>query len=636
MRPVCYVPVGVLMLMAAAVSSPAADDVTPIDQQRVEQWKAMLPAAPRGVGPTIENRQAWQTVAQSEQFKDAVKKAEQLLSKPMPEMTDDLYLDYSRTGNRKRGEAVQGQRKERVNTLVLAECIENRGRFLPAIEEAIRSTCGEKTWMYPGHDAKLMNFKGHIIEIDLRSSEMSWILATARFWLGDKLSADVRKLIDDELERRTFTPFVNLVTKGQPKMWWLTTTNNWNAVCLAGVTGAAMANIESPERRAFFAAAAEKYIQNFLSGFTPDGYCSEGVGYWNYGFGHYMMLAETLKQATGGKVDMMESDHVRQAARFSQRLEILPGIYPAFADCDPSARPSQQLVALLSRRYGWGLKEVEAKGLGLAGARSAGLFGLGLFGFPNSITTGPAVTSESAPAALRDWFGDAGILICRPAAGSGQALGAALKGGHNDEHHNHNDVGSYVVALGRSTPLLDPGAEVYTARTFSKKRYDSNVLNSFGHSVPRVAGQLQETGRQAAAKILKTDFTDQADTLAMDISSAYKVKELKKLERTFVFSRAGSGKLTVTDAVEFDGPQTFGTAMITFDKWQQLGPNRLQVGDGPDRVIVEIAAQGNEFKIVPEEIHEDLHSKRFPTRLGIELVNPVSRATVTVTIAPGE
>ena len=51
-----------------------------------------------------------------------------------------------------------------------------------------------------------------------------------------------------------------------------------------------------------------------------------------------------------------------------------------------------------------------------------------------------------------------------------------MKGGHNAENHNHNDVGSFVVALGRATPLVDPGSEVYTARTFSPRRYDSNVL----------------------------------------------------------------------------------------------------------------------------------------------------------------
>ena len=95
------------------------------------------------------------------------------------------------------------------------------------------------------------------------------------------------------------------------------------------------------------------------------------------------------------------------------------------------------------------------------------------------------------------------------------------------------------------------------------------MLNSFGHPVPRVAGTLQVTGRSAQAKFLKTEFTDAADTYVMDISSAYKVAGLKKLERTFIFSREGKGKLTVTDVVEFDRPQAFGTALITFAKWKQ-------------------------------------------------------------------
>ena len=189
---------------------------------------------------------------------------------------------------------------------MLAECIENRGRFLPAIEEAIRDMCGEKTWVMPAHDGWLGNFKGTLIDIDLRSSHAGWNLATAVYWLGDRIGPAARKLAQDELERRIFTPFTTSVNTGKPRMWWITGTNNWNAVCLAGVTGAALAAIESPERRAFFAAAAEKNIRHFLDGITPDGYCSEGIGYWNYGFGHYVLLAETLQQATGGRVDLFE------------------------------------------------------------------------------------------------------------------------------------------------------------------------------------------------------------------------------------------------------------------------------------------------------------------------------------------
>ncbi|MBU4270879.1 MAG: heparinase II/III family protein [Planctomycetes bacterium] len=631
MNHACRVTLFVVIVLFPAVGVSMAAKVEPPEEKQIERWTRLLPESPRGVGPTIEDRRAWRVWAENESGKEIVKRAERLLTEPMPELSDELYLDYSRTGNRDRYQRVLWQRRSRLTTLVMAECIEDRGRFLPAIETSIRGICGDKTWVLPAHDRGLANFKGTVAEIDLSVADFSWNLATARYWLSEKLTPEVRKLIRDELERRTFTPFTKMVTTGKPQ-WWLTTTNNWNAVCLAGVTGSALAIIESRPRRAFFAAAAEKYIQNFLSGFTPDGYCSEGLGYWNYGFGHYVMLAETLRQASGGEVDLLEGANVRRIALFGRRMEILPGVYPAFADCSPTSRPDPPLMALLGRRYGWGLKNVEAQGR--AGWPSSYLHVVVLFSFPNEAAATPAEKTPANQTPPRDWFPDAGVLICRPVPAAQHALGAALKGGHNAEHHNHNDVGSFVVALGRATPLLDPGHEIYTARTFNKHRYESKVLNSFGHPVPRVAGQLQSGGRQAAARVLNTDFTDKADTLVLDLTSAYKVKELNKLERTFVFSREGAGKLTVTDSVEFDSPQSFGTAWITFDNWKQLAPNRLQVGKKPDDVIVEIDARGAEFRVVPEKIEEQLPGGRVPTRLGIELTEPVVRATVSTTVTP--
>ncbi len=324
---------------------------------------------------------------------------------------------------------------------------------------------------------------------------------------------------------------------------------------------------------------------------------------------------------------------VGQIALFARRMEILPGIYPAFADCDPTATSRRRrYMAFLSRRYGWGLRDVESKGLGPA-VRSSGS-ALGVFGFPNSATALPAATVEAAPPPLRDWFSNAGVLICRPAPGRQHALGVAMKGGHNGEQHNHNDVGSFVVALGHDTPLVDPGAEVYTRRTFSSHRYDSKVLSSFGHCVPRVAGRLQATGRRAAAHVVKTEFTDTTDTLVLDLSAAYKVKGLKRLERTFIFSREGAGKLTVSDSVEFDSPHAFGTALITFGDWKRLDSGRLRVGNAPDDVTVEIAATGGDVKVTAEPIHENLPEGRIPIRLGIDFTKPVTKAEIRTVIVP--
>jgi hypothetical protein len=194
-------------------------------------------------------------------------------------------------------------------------------------------------------------------------------------------------------------------------------------------------------------------------------------------------------------------------------------------------------------------------------------------------------------------------------------------------------VGSYVVAINRSTPLVDPGSEVYTRRTFSADRYKSNVLNSFGHDVPRVAGQLQATGRQAAAKVLKTEFTDERDTFVIDLTACYPVKSLKTLTRTFVFSREGRGSLVITDAVEFTKPEAFGTAIITFDKWKQIDASSLQIGEGHDAVTAQIQTEGGDIRIVPEEIHEDLPQHRVPIRLGIELTKPTTKASITARIS---
>ena len=626
----------VIALSTTAASTTAAlAQPGPPDPQRVEAISRLLPAVPQGVGPTIDQRQTWQAVGSSAKFKGVVARAEKLLSQPIPELTDDLFLDFSRTGNRTRCQAVLGQRHGRLPQLVLAECIENRGRFLPAIEESIRAICSERTWVMPAHDRSLRNYEQKTREIDLAVAGLSWNMATAYCWLGDKLSSEVRDLIRNQLETRTFTPFTGMITEGKPRLWWATTTNNWNAVCLAGVTGAALAVIESPQRRAFFVASAEKYIQYFLSGFTADGYCSEGVGYWNYGFGHYVTLSETVYQATDGKLDWFEGEKIKRIAQFGRQMEIGQGIYPAFADCSVGTRPQASLMAFLSRRFRMGLEKTESDGLLLQIGPSSNLFDLGLYGFANSATAIRAATpSPGQP--LRDWYADAQILICRPAPGQENALAVALKGGHNNEHHNHNDVGSYLVVLGGDAPLVDPGAEVYTARTFSGRRYDSDVLNSLGHPVPRIAGKLQRTGSRAAGKMLKTEFTDAVDTVAIDLRTAYRVEELTKLERTFVFSREAAGSFTVTDEVAFDSPQTFGTALVTFSKWKQLDANRLQIGEGPKAVDVEIATGGLEFRLTPTEIEADVRGSRTPIRLGIDLVEPTEKATVTIRITPAK
>lgn len=650
-----------LLLLAAVFLAYAGEQfvlAAGVDPARIEEWTKILPAKPRGVGPIIGDRAAWEGVkSRSPQWKDVVDTAEELIGKPLPEVTDDLYLEFSRNGNRRRCEAVMGERQRRFRLLVTAECLENEGRFLAEIERTAKAILAEKTWLLPAHDRGLTNFKGTEITIDLFSSGAAWQLATADYWLGERLSSELRKKIAAELERRIFGPFAGMIKNGKPAQWWLTSTNNWNAVCLANVTGAALTTIESPRRRAFFAAAAEKYIEHFLSGFTPDGYCSEGLGYWNYGFGHFVLLAETLYQQSGGRVDLWNSGtpderaKLRRIARFGEKMEITPGVYAAFADCKLGSQPMAYFTAYLDRRLSLGRSGEECP-LIPVNATTSSLITLGVFAFENSACRQPAAAKSSREADATVWYPDAGVLICRPGGKEKSSssekcrMGVAIKGGHNAEHHNHNDVGTFMVAVGNCIPLVDPGGEVYTRRTFSGERYKSGVLNSWGHPVPLVAGKMQRTGRTAAAKVLATKFEEETDAVTFDLRSAYDVKSLKKLERTFVYSRAGEGSLRVTDSVQFDGPQQFETALITFDKWEQasmqsaegmkreINSLRLRVGKGEGTVEVLVECKESPLALRAEEIDEDMPGGKKPTRLGIVLTEPVEGASVRMTIHP--
>ena len=110
--------------------------------------------------------------------------------------------------------------------------------------------------------------------------------------------------------------------------------------------------------------------------------------------------------------------------------------------------------------------------------------------------------------------------------------------------------------------------------------------------------------------------------------------ELKKLERTFVFRRAGPASLTVRDEVAFSEPKTFETALITWSDWKKISDHELVLSNGADAVRVKIETGDRAFKLTEETLDEDVRTSRKPVRLGIALDAPVSQATVLLTITP--
>ncbi|UCG17123.1 MAG: heparinase II/III family protein [Phycisphaerales bacterium] len=620
---------GAVVALVVGSAALAAVDAPP--QSRVDEIAAMLDERPSGLGRPCADRRAWDGLARHKPFQAVVTAAEHLLDDPIPEQPDELYLDYSRTGNRKPWERVAHARRGRIKTLVVAECVENDGRFLPAFEQLVRALCAEPTWVYPAHDPTLGNFRGERVDIDLGSSYVAGELALARYVLGDKLGKETRALIDAKVRARVLDPFREMALGRREANWWLECTNNWNSVCLAGVSTAALSLVEDPTERAFYIAAAEQYSKNFLRGFTADGYCSEGLGYWNYGFGRYALLAEAIDQATHGGLNLMSVDASRLPAQFGSRVEIIGGVYPTFADCPMNTKPDRTLVTYVNRRLKLGRRAGEHE---RADPRRGSLAQTLAFTDWSGAPRSARKPHVSADPALRTWFEEAGVLICRPAGGKPGRLGVAIKGGHNAEHHNHNDVGSFIVVAGDRPVLADPGTEVYTARTFSSRRYESKVLNSFGHPVPVVAGALQRCGADARGRVLKADFTDARDTLVLDLHAAYAAETLQRLEREFTFERGDVERLVVTDTIELSQPASFEVALVTFGTWRQVTPHLLRVDDQGRAVDVELLTEGLEVAVTAEQIDENVRTKRKPTRIAIRTVQPVRAARLTMRISP--
>ncbi len=102
-----------LILASCAVGAAPLTAAEKPSAPAVERWANVLPATPRGVGRPIGDRRAWRAIAAAPAFKNAVPDATKLLSQPIPKLTDDLYLDFSRTGNRQRCQQVLAVRQGR-------------------------------------------------------------------------------------------------------------------------------------------------------------------------------------------------------------------------------------------------------------------------------------------------------------------------------------------------------------------------------------------------------------------------------------------------------------------------------------------------------------------------------------------
>jgi hypothetical protein len=90
--------------------------------------------------------------------------------------------------------------------------------------------------------------------------------------------------------------------------------------------------------------------------------------------------------------------------------------------------------------------------------------------------------------------------------------------------------------------------------------------------------------------------------------------------------------VTVEDRVTFSKPQTFGTALVTFNRVFRRGDDTFVVYDAAGSVVVDVEVDGGAWTYSGETIENP--NRPTPIRLGFNLDAPVESARVRFTIRP--
>lgn len=499
--------------------------------------------------------------------------AEKEWATPQPRLTDALYASFRRTGVRLPFERVYFERRRRLaraaaGLLLSAPDDPWRERLLRSLTDKFTAVFEEVSWALPAH----VNWHNddrsgkEPLQIDLFAAETANLMAEMLDLFGAVLPAALQERVRARLQRDIFRNFVDR----HAEFHWPKVTHNWNAVCHQGVLGAALSQLDDPALLARMLFLARRSLPLFLGGFAKDGGCSEGIGYWSYGFGWFVRLNEQLEMRTGGRLSLFDGDaHVRRIARFGPGMALAGGKLVNFSDNGAEGGLPASLLSYLGRRLRdadcaraarEGFRRLAAEGLD-AHAERCDFFCLGRLFLDCPAEAPSAATGAALP---KDRFlPDLAVMVAHGRDRKGRLWDFAAKAGHNDEHHNHNDCGGWLLNVDGVRLVAEIGAPEYTKGFFGPERYTFLAARTLGHSLPLINGREQAAGREFSSRIVSHRLTPSRADLEIDVTAAYpKDAGCRRFVRSFRFDKK-AGALTVRDAFRLDAPFAVESGLVS-------------------------------------------------------------------------
>jgi hypothetical protein len=507
--------------------------------------------------PTIEQREPWEHLPE-ELRNTVITQGETYLDFQWPFLPAVRYMDFARNGNRNRYEIPYFDRRFAVGALAVAECLEGQGRFLDDLINGIWGICEESSWVVPAHNKDTPNVPLPDITgptIDLFAAEtgalLSWVYYLLRCPL-DQITPLICERIRHEIRLRILEPYLIY-----DDFWWMglaqhdRPVNNWNPWCNSNCLTAFLLLEEDTERRIQAVAKCLKSLDRFLDGYHADGGCDEGTSYWGVAGGSLFDCLELLYMASQGQINVYAEPLIKNIGRYIYRAHIADDYFINFADGSAKINIYAELV----HRYGCRIRDEHLSNLGATAFHQASGSMLTPGWYPMFRVLSYLMnyvhlkTISATPPYVKDvWLDGIQVMAVREQEGSCQGLYLAVKGGHNNESHNHNDVGQFLVYANGHPVIIDVGVETYTRKTFSPSRYEIWTMQSQYHNLPTVNGIQQHAGREFQASNVVYHADETRVAFSLNIATAYPdAAGIEIWKRTFRFQRNECASIEILD-----------------------------------------------------------------------------------------
>ncbi len=513
------------------------------------------------------------------------------------------FLDFKRNGNRTRFEADSFGRRAMLQRLILAECLEGKGRFVDDIANGVWLICEETFWGAPAHLAAqkagvgLPDVSEPIIE--LFSAETAQLLSLTKYLLGpqlDEVSPLITRRIKIETERRMLKP-----ARERDDFTWMGFSgsgqghrlNNWCPWINSNLLLTNLILEEDPALRVKETVRITRSVDAYLNDYWADAAEEEGPGYYSRSVMCLFEVLNLLEAATGSTTGIFANPFIDAMGRFILNVHIAGDDYVDYGDVHGKAAPSgdvlyrfgkavhdeqlQAFGAFYAAKDGW-----NAKGAGLQRALDVSLTSLSR-SLPAVLEANEIRAARQEDVLVRDaWYPEFGLMTARQKAGSTDGMYVAVLASNNGRSHSHNDTGNFVTYLDGKPLTIDVGVEAYTAKTFSPQRYTIWTMQSAFHNLPTVGGVMQHDGVKYQATDRTCTLSDDRAVVSFDIASAYPAEAgIKSWIRTVTLDRR-KDVVTIEEKFELERAVPLSLTVMT---------PRVSAVDGAERVTMKLAAE---------------------------------------------